>query len=153
MSTDSVVHAAEAASSKGKVPAQSRRERVIMEEDLDLEMLTDSVVSTAEAAASKGKAPAGSTRGRTALSTEPTTACTSIDDLDSSASLATIPSSSKGKTPIRTVEDAVTNETSTDVRAHAVSGSTLHGVPRHVFAQKSNTSRVYIDPLHYPSFS
>ena len=74
MSTDSVVHTAEAASSKGKVPAQSRRERVVMEEDLDLEMSTDSVVSTAEAAASKGKAPAGSTRGRTALSAEPTTA-------------------------------------------------------------------------------
>ena len=71
-----------------------------MEEDLDLEMSTDSVVSAAEAAASKGKAPAGSTRGRTALSAEPTTARTSIDDPDSSASLATIPSLSKGKTPI-----------------------------------------------------
>ena len=35
----------------------------------------------------------------------------------------------------------------------AVSGNMLHGVPRHVFAQKSNTSWVYIDPLHYPSFS
>ena len=90
-----------------------------VDRDMDLEMSTDSVVSAAEAAASKGKAPAGSTRGRTALSAEPTTACTSIDDLDSSASLATIPSSSKGKTPIQTVEDAVTNETSTDVRAHA----------------------------------
>ena len=29
----------------------------------------------------------------------------------------------------------------------------LHGVPMHVFAQRSNTSWVYIDPLHYPSFS
>ena len=86
MLTDSVVRTTEAASSKGKVPAQSRRERVIMEEDLDLEMLTDSVVSTTEAAVSKGKVPA--------------TAHTSIGDLDSSASLATIPSSSKGKTPI-----------------------------------------------------
>ena len=34
-----------------------------------------------------------------------------------------------------------------------VSGNTLHGVPSHVFAQKSNTSWVYIDLLHYPSFS
>ena len=91
---------------------------IVMEEDLDLEMSTDSVVSAAEAAASKGKVPAGSTRGRTALSAEPTTVRTSIDDPDSSASLATIPSSSKGKTPIRTIEDAVANETSTDVRAH-----------------------------------
>ena len=33
------------------------------------------------------------------------------------------------------------------------SGNTLHDVPSHVFAQKSNTSWVYIDPLHYPSFS
>ena len=71
-----------------------------MEEDLDLKMLTDSVVSTAEAAVSKGKVPAGSTRGRTALSAEPATARTSIGDPDSSAGLATIPSSSKGKTPI-----------------------------------------------------
>ena len=45
MSTDSVVRAAEAASSKGKVPAQPRRERVVMEEDLDLKMSTDSVIS------------------------------------------------------------------------------------------------------------
>ena len=35
----------------------------------------------------------------------------------------------------------------------SVSGNTLHGVPSHVFAQKLNTSWVYIDPLHYPSFS
>ena len=32
----------------------------------------------------------------------------------------------------------------------AVSGNTLHGVPRHGFAQKSNTSWVYINLLHYP---
>ncbi len=57
MSTDSVVRTTEAASSRGKVPAQSRRERVVMEEGLDPKMLTDSVVSAAEAAASKGKTP------------------------------------------------------------------------------------------------